>query len=298
MRKLVVLSVVAISFITLVQSFLSSHQKDLSGLHPRSLDLRKDSIKRVVLKVEGKRESSASEVRELVVSRGEDHNRELCQRQSQLIEDFQVGLSWRKLNSEEKKEYSLKVLRFSHKMAKELSRYSFKNNEDLLKGSDVDPKFVLQLNQLQKPCRNFPNALDHLIKTISENIDHHPNSSNWMVYRMAEVSMTFVKSLDSFEAYQLGIHMLDILGRKGHLKSEDAKKVRLLKGKLRKMAKAFHKEILLSTGQNQNVESILGHWEKQKMITKIEIKRYLTDISRRYPSQERRFGPMNLPEII
>lgn len=269
---------------------LSKERKEVSPfLHESSVELkvsRKDHQEKI------------SDIRQLVLSRGEGLNKELCQRQAKLIEDFQVSLSWKNLTSEEKEEQSLKILSFSHQMVKELSRYNFRNNDELLKGEKVDPEFVLQLTKLQKPCHKNPQALDRLIKTISENIDQSPRASNWMVYRMAEVSMTFVKSLDSFEAYQMGIHMLDILGKKGHLKKEDMIKVSQLKIRLKKLAKDFNQEILSSSKDNQNVEAIIGHWENQKMITKIEIKRYLSDISRRYPSQERRFGTFTLPEII
>ncbi len=243
-------------------------------------------------------EERVKSLREKLIADAIDRNRDLCQKQTLLLKEIQGDIYKKKYSEEEVKGQSLKVLAFSHQMTDELSLYNLKNKDKLLLDGHIDPKFLLKLEKVQSPCVHRPQLLERIVSVLSKNIDRKQDSKNWMVYRTTEFSMKVVKSLDSFEALQASLNLLEALGRNGHLKRQDVQKVQQFKRKVGQLNNEFQRDISQYQGGENGLKRTLRHWENKKVLTRLELRNYLSDISRRYPAQEKRFGEITLPEII
>lgn len=193
---------------------------------------------------------------------------------------------------------SRKFLKDYHHMADELSRYNFENNQHMVKASGYDPRFIFDLEEVQKPCRDNPELITDFMSNLSRYYKEHGVSSNWMVYRTAEFNMRVVKKLDSFQAFKMGLTMLETLARDGHFKRRDVRAIKNLRRNVHLMDLEFQNEVLEVSAEPQKMKETMSYWDERKTVTKLKIKNYMRDLSKRYPAHDDEFSASQLPEII
>jgi hypothetical protein len=226
-------------------------------------------------------------------------NNELCKEYFNAMEEVQAK-SEKSFWAEHKrvKVASHQFLKDYHHMADELSRYNFKNNQHMVRASGYDPRFIFDLEEVQKPCRDNPELITDFMANLSRYYKERGESSNWMVYRTAEFNMRVVKKLDSFQAFKLGLTMLENLARDGHFKRRDVRAIKNLRRNVHLMDLEFQNEILEVSQDATKMKETMAYWDDRKMVTKLKIKRYMSDLSKRYPTHEEGYGTSRLPDLI
>ena len=226
-------------------------------------------------------------------------NNELCKEYFNAMEEVQAkGEKPFWSQKEIVKVASHRFLKDYHHMADELSRYNFKNNQHMVKASGYDPRFIFDLEEVQKPCRDNPELITDFMANLSRYYKERGESSNWMVYRTAEFNMRVVKKLDSFQAFKLGLTMLETLARDGHFKRRDVRTIKNLRRNVHLMDLEFQNEVLEVSQDAHKMKETMAYWDERKMVTKLKIRRYMTDLSKRYPTYEEGYSASQLPELI
>ena len=228
-------------------------------------------------------------------------NSELCKEYFNSMEEAQSGSKdegpfW--ADQKRVKVTSQRFLKDYHHMADELSHYNFSNNQHMVKASGYDPRFIFDLEEVQKPCRDNPELITEFMANLSRYYKEKGEGSNWMVYRTAEFNMRVVKKLDSFQSFKMGLSMLETLARDGHFKRRDVRTIKNLRRNVHLMDLEFQNEILEVSQEPQKMKETMAYWDERKTITKLKIKRYMSDLSQRYPTYEEEHSSSRLPDLI
>lgn len=226
-------------------------------------------------------------------------NNELCKEYFRSMEEAQSKGSaafWS--DSNRVSVASREFLKDYHHMANELSQYNFEKNNHMLKASGYDIRFIFDLEEIQKPCRDNPELITDFMSNLSRYYRERGEGSNWMIYRAAEFNMRVVKKLDSFQAFKLGLTMLDSLARDGHFQRRDVRAIKNLKRNVHLMDLEFQNELLAASQEPHKMKEAMDYWGEQKVVTKLKIKRYMHDLSKRYPTYEEGHNLSQLPDLI
>lgn len=226
-------------------------------------------------------------------------NNELCKEYFRAMEETQSESPepfWS--NHKRVKVASKKFLQDYRHMTDELSRYNFGNNQHMVKASGYDPRFIFDLEEIQKPCRDNPELITEFMANLSRYYKERGEQSNWMVYRTAEFNLRVVKKLDSFQAFKMGLTMLETLARDGHFNRRDVRTIQNLRRNVHLMDLEFQNEILENSQEPHKMKETMAYWDERKTVTKLKIKNYMTELSQRYPTQESGFSASRLPDLI
>lgn len=189
------------------------------------------------------------------------------------------------------------VLESYMEMAKDLGDFSLTSNQAIVKNIDYESNMVLSVSEGQIPCHTNKDAFLSYFRTLSKLSGNRGDNTRWLVYKALKINKTFIDHLDSMEAYTVGLNMLEVLAKDGHLAREDYFKIKRLKEHLSEMNGRFVAEVQDQELESENLENIVAIYSGERAVLKVKMKTYLKELSIKYPAYEPT-SLIKMPELI